>query len=78
MAGEVGGHNRDRPAKEAERTGGHPLVLDRYKMRHATAHGIAQQLERLMFAGRGPEVGVSTPGELFARSQAKGLAISVG
>jgi hypothetical protein len=78
MAGEVRSHNRDRPAKEAERTGGHPLILYRDKTGHTPNHGLAQQLERLMFAGRGQKVGVRTPRELLARAEAQGLAIGVG
>ena len=77
MAGEVGGHDGDGAAKEAEGAGGHALILDGNETGNAAAHGGAKEFEGIVGAGSELEVGVCAACELFARAKAEGLAIGV-
>jgi hypothetical protein len=78
MAGQVGGHHWDGPAKEAEGAGGHALMLELDERRDAAALGLAEEIERIVLAGAGGELRMGRAGELLACGEAEGEAVGVG
>jgi len=78
LGGEVGGHDGDGAAEEAEGGGGHALVLDFEEPRQAAALGFAEDFEGVCGAGFEVEAGVGAAGELLAGVDAEGVAFGLG